>query len=107
RRCRRCVPPRAGRPGRGTGGSGMRRDTVSVLINNFNYAEFVGAAIQSAVAQGPGVEVIVVDDGSTDDSREAIEAHSDRVTAIFQENAGQAAAFNTGFAASRGEIVVF
>jgi glycosyltransferase involved in cell wall biosynthesis len=85
----------------------MSRETVSVLVNNFNYGEFVGEAIESALAQGPGVEVIVVDDGSTDDSRSAIDAYAGRVTAIFQENAGQGAAFNTGFAASRGEIVVF
>ena len=51
--------------------------------------------------------MIVVDDGSTDDSRRVIESYGDRVTAIFQENGGQAAAFNTGFAASSGEIVIF
>ena len=85
----------------------MSRQTVSVLVNNFNYGEFVGAAIESALSQGPDVEVIVVDDGSTDDSPRVIESYGDRVTAIFQENAGQAAAFNTGFAASSGAVVVF
>ena len=85
----------------------MTRPTVSVIVNNFNYAQFVGAAIDSALAQGPGVEVIVVDDGSTDASQAVIESYGDRVTAVYQENAGQAAAFNAGFAASSGEIVVF
>ena len=85
----------------------MRRATVSVVVDNFNYGEFVGAAIESALSQGPDVEVVVVDDGSTDHSRRVIESYGDRVIGIFQENAGQAAAFNTGFAASSGGIVVF
>jgi glycosyltransferase involved in cell wall biosynthesis len=85
----------------------MSRQTLSVLVNNFNYGDFVGAAVQSALDEGPDVEVIVVDDGSTDHSRTVIEAFGNRITAIFQENAGQAAAFNTGFAASSGEIIIF
>ena len=85
----------------------MSRPTLSILVNNFNYGDFVGAAIQSALDEGPGVEVIVVDDGSTDHSRYVIQSFGNRVVAIFQENAGQAAAFNTGFAASSGEIVMF
>jgi hypothetical protein len=85
----------------------MTAQRVSVLVNNFNYAQFVGAAIESALAQGADVEVVVVDDGSTDESSTVIESYGDRVTAVFQENAGQAAAFNAGFAASSGSIVVF
>jgi glycosyltransferase involved in cell wall biosynthesis len=83
----------------------MTRPRLSVLVNNYNYADFVGAAIESALDEG--VEVVVVDDGSSDHSREVIESFGDRVTAVFQENAGQAAAFNAGFAASSGEIVMF
>jgi glycosyltransferase involved in cell wall biosynthesis len=83
----------------------MTRPRLSVLVNNYNYGDFVGAAIDSALADG--VEVVVVDDGSSDHSREVIESFGDRVIAVFQENAGQAAAFNAGFAASSGEIVVF
>ena len=85
----------------------MRRPPLSVLVNNFNYGDFVGAAIESALAEGPDVEVVVVDDGSTDHSRPVIERYGDRVIPVFQENAGQAAAFNAGFAASSGELVVF
>jgi glycosyltransferase involved in cell wall biosynthesis len=85
----------------------MSGKTLSILVNNFNYGDFVGTAIQSALDEGPGVEVIVVDDGSTDQSRDVIESFGERVVAIFQENAGQAAAFNTGFAASTGDIVMF
>jgi glycosyltransferase involved in cell wall biosynthesis len=81
---------------------------VSVVIPNFNYAEFLGDAIDSALGlDWPAVEVIVVDDGSTDHSRAVIEGYGPRVMAIFQPNGGQIAACNTGFAHSRGEVVIF
>ncbi|HEX2672355.1 MAG TPA: glycosyltransferase family A protein, partial [Polyangiaceae bacterium] len=58
---------------------------VSVVIPNFNYARFVGQAIESALALDfPNVEVIVVDDGSTDDSRDVIERYRGRVTIVHQ-----------------------
>ncbi|GAA6743875.1 glycosyltransferase [Thermus antranikianii] len=81
---------------------------VSIIINNYNYARFLRDAIESALGQTyPRTEVIVVDDGSTDNSREVIAGYHGRVRAIFKENGGQASAFNAGFAASRGEIVIF
>ncbi len=81
---------------------------VSVVIPNYNYESFVAAAIDSALAlDWPQVEVIVVDDGSTDGSRLAIGQFGDRITAIFQPNAGQLAACNAGYARSHGEVVIF
>jgi hypothetical protein len=81
---------------------------VSIVIDNFNYGRFVGAAIASALDQTyPNVEVIVVDDGSTDESVAIIASFGDRVTAILQPNRGQSTAFNTGILAARGEIVLF
>ncbi|WP_395020403.1 glycosyltransferase family 2 protein [Dongia sp.] len=81
--------------------------SLSVIIANYNYAEFVGQAIESALAiDWPDVEVIVVDDGSTDNSRSVIERFGDRIVAIFQPNAGQVAARNVGFARSRGDAVI-
>jgi glycosyltransferase involved in cell wall biosynthesis len=81
---------------------------VSVIISNYNYADFVGAAINSALdLDWPLIEVIVVDDGSTDKSREVIARFADRVTVIFQRNCGQTSACNAGFARSRGEVVFF
>jgi glycosyltransferase involved in cell wall biosynthesis len=81
---------------------------VSVVINNFNYADYVGRAIESALAQSyRRVEVVVVDDGSTDPSREVIAAYEDSCRIVFQANGGQGAAYNAGFAASRGAIILF
>jgi len=81
---------------------------VSVVIPNYNYADFVGQAIESALAlDWPTVEVIVVDDGSRDASREVISRYGERVIAIFTENGGQKAACNAGFARCSGEIVIF
>lgn len=85
---------------------------VSIIISNYNYARYLPAAIDSALAQTyPDIEVIVVDDGSADDSRDVIatfqEKAPDKLKAIFQENQGQGGAFNTGFAAASGDIVAF
>jgi glycosyltransferase involved in cell wall biosynthesis len=81
---------------------------LSIVINNYNYERFLQRAIESALGQTyPHVEVVVVDDGSTDGSRQLIEGFRDRVIAVEQANAGQAAALNAGFAACRGDIVIF
>jgi Glycosyl transferase family 2 len=81
---------------------------VSIIINNYNYDRFLAEAINSALNQTyPDTEVIVVDDGSTDGSREIIAGYGDRITPILQENGKQAAALNSGFASSRGDIILF
>ena len=81
---------------------------VSVIVNNYNYEKFIGAAVLSALDQTyQPTEVIVVDDGSTDGSMDVIEAFADRARVIRQQNQGQAGAFNTGFAAARGEAILF
>lgn len=85
---------------------------VSVIISNYNYARYVSAAIDSVLAQTyQDIEIVVVDDGSTDDSCNAIAQYQqrfpDRIKAIFQTNQGQGAALNTGFEVSSGEIITF
>ena len=81
---------------------------VSIIINNYNYAQFLADAIESALAQTHRpLEVLVVDDGSTDDSRAVIAGFGSRVRAILTENRGQGSAFNAGFAQCSGEIVIF
>ena len=85
------------------------RPLVSVLVSNFNYAAYLGQAIEGVIGQTYGnLELIVCDDGSTDRSREVLERYARldaRVRPIFQENAGQAAALNAAFQASSGEVI--
>jgi hypothetical protein len=81
--------------------------SVSIVITNFNYARFVSHAIASALDQRKPTEVIVVDDGSTDGSAAAIEAFGSKITAVFTANRGQGAAFNAGWRAAHGDIVMF
>ncbi|MGE3285968.1 MAG: glycosyltransferase [Pseudonocardia sp.] len=81
---------------------------LSVVITNYNYERYVAAAIDSALAlRWRDVEVVVVDDGSTDASRSIIERYGDRISAIFIENSTQRVAANAGFAASTGDVVIF
>jgi glycosyltransferase involved in cell wall biosynthesis len=81
---------------------------ASILINNFNYGRFLGDAIESALAQTYApVEVVVVDDGSTDESRSVISSFGSRVIPVFKANGGQASAFNTGVAHGRGDVLCF
>jgi glycosyltransferase involved in cell wall biosynthesis len=81
---------------------------VSIVINNFNYAQFVEAAVESALGQTyPNCEVIVVDDGSTDRSSEILERFRGRVQLLLKANGGQASALNAGLQAATGELVVF
>src|SRR5687768_9956304 len=80
---------------------------VSIVINNFNYGEFLGEAIESALQQTYApVEVIVVDDGSTDSSRQVISDFSS-VIPVLKSNGGQGSAMNAGFRVSTGAIICF
>jgi O-antigen/teichoic acid export membrane protein len=80
---------------------------VSIVICNYNYARFLPKAIESALSQTRPCEVIVVDDGSKDESRSILTGYADRVHLILQPNGGQNAAYNAGFEVATGEIVIF
>jgi hypothetical protein len=81
---------------------------LSIIIANYNYRDFVGAAIESALAvDWPDKEVIVVDDGSTDDSRAVIENFHGRVAAYFRPKSHQLGAHTFGFEQSSGEVIIF
>jgi glycosyltransferase involved in cell wall biosynthesis len=83
-------------------------ERLSVVIANHNYERFVGDAIESALAlRWDDVEVVVVDDGSTDGSPAVIQSYSDRVQVLFTDNATQRVAANRGYAMTTGDVVVF
>jgi len=82
--------------------------SVSVIIPTYNRARCVGEAIDSVLVQEPPAdEVIVVDDGSTDATSAVLAAYGDRITVIRQDNAGAAAARNTGLAHACGDWIAF
>lgn len=82
------------------------RPLVSIVINNYNYARYLAQAVDSALAQTyRPLEVVVVDDGSTDGSREILARYGDRIRLIAKANGGQASAFNVGIEAARGEYI--
>ncbi|NLS04834.1 glycosyltransferase [Rhizobium sp. P32RR-XVIII] len=82
---------------------------VSIVIANYNYGRFLGRCIDSALEQSyDNVEVIVIDDASTDDTANVVASYGPRIKTFPREvNGGHAAAFNTGFALSHGKIVMF
>jgi glycosyltransferase involved in cell wall biosynthesis len=81
---------------------------VSILIPSYNYARYLAAALDSALSQTHReVEVIVVDDGSTDESAAIIGSYGDRVRSVQKENGGPVSALNVAFERSHGELICF
>lgn len=80
---------------------------VTALINTFNYGRYLPFAINSVLNQTyPNIEIVVVDDGSTDHTREVLAEYSGRIRAIRTENGGQGHAFNVGIVAASGELIM-
>ena len=83
---------------------------ISVIIPCYNYARYLPAAIDSVLAQqcaALGVEIIVVDDGSTDDTSHVAKQYHGNIHYIFQKNQGLSAARNTGMRAAHGDYLLF
>jgi glycosyltransferase involved in cell wall biosynthesis len=83
---------------------------ITVLITTHNYGRFIEEAIASVLSQDfplSQVEVLVVDDGSTDDTQERLKEYGSRIRYFYKPNGGQAAALNYGIARASGEIVAF
>ena len=88
--------------------SSLESSLVSVVITNHNYGQFLKQTIGSALSQvDVNVEVIVVDNGSSDDSREIIEAFGDAVHSVYQGDVGQARGRNAGIMKSKGHLIAF
>jgi glycosyltransferase involved in cell wall biosynthesis len=81
---------------------------VTAAITAYNRADYLPEAVASAEAQGlDGMEILVVDDGSTDATPRVIEALGERVRAVRRENGGRSAARNTAIAEARGAFIAF
>ena len=81
---------------------------VDIVVSNHNYADYVAHAVESACAQThPNVRVVVVDDGSTDDSLERLTAYDDRIELVRKGRGGQASALNAGASRCRGDVIMF
>jgi glycosyltransferase involved in cell wall biosynthesis len=85
----------------------INRPFFTVLICNYNYEEFIRLAIQSVLDQSfPDFELVIVDDGSTDSSRNIINSFSDpRIKSVFKENGGQCSAFKAGISIAEGSYI--
>ena len=86
----------------------MNGPRVTVLIDTYNYGQFVEEAVQSVLTQDfprDQIEIIVVDDGSMDDTSERLQKYSSDIHYLRKPNGGQASAFNFGFENATGEIV--
>jgi glycosyltransferase involved in cell wall biosynthesis len=80
----------------------------SIIVINYNYSQYLAEAIASALAIDVSEkEVIVVDDGSTDNSAAVIERFGERITVVFKTNGGALSCVNEAFRYSSGEIVIF
>ena len=79
---------------------------VSILISNYNCDRYLSQAIDSAINQTyPKKEIIVINDGSTDNSQQIIDSYQNSIIPVVKNNGGQASALNEGFAVSKGEII--
>ena len=81
---------------------------ISVIIPNHNYARFLNKAITSVQCQTyPNLEIIVINNGSTDDSLQILRKYGSQIRLIEQDNLGQAGARNSGLKVARGDLIAF
>lgn len=81
---------------------------ITVLITTHNYGRFLEQAVDSVLSQDypvDQVQILVVDDGSTDDTSERVKKYGSRIEYFYKPNGGQASALNFGFVHARGEII--
>lgn len=84
-----------------------RKPSIAVIIDSYNMEQYLRAAVESVLAQDePPDEFVVVDDGSTDGSRQILDDFGPRVRVLHQDNQGQAGAFNTGLASVTSDVVL-
>lgn len=87
--------------------SSAKKCEVSIIITCHNQLEWISEAVDSALAQGPDVEVIAIDDGSTDGSDKVLDNYGCRLRAVHTDNLGVAAARNCGIELATGSKLIF
>jgi glycosyltransferase involved in cell wall biosynthesis len=86
----------------------MTNPTISVIIPTYNHARYIAEALESVFAQTfKDYEVIVVDDGSTDNTQAVLQPYMERIRYVRKEHRGYGAARNRGISEARGEFVAF
>jgi glycosyltransferase involved in cell wall biosynthesis len=88
----------------------MAPPLISVVIDSYNYGRYIEEAVESVLAQDfppDRIEILAVDDGSTDDTAERLRKYAPKVRYLHKPNGGQASAFNFGLQEARGGIVAF
>jgi len=91
-----------------SGCSSSRAPLVSIIIPTFNYGRYISNAINSALQQTyPNVEIVVVDDGSTDETQVVLAKYEGKIRSIRQDNQGASAARNRGIREAEGEYIAF
>src|SRR5208283_3874186 len=86
----------------------MSRPLLSAVLNTYNYGCFIEEAVESVLAQdcpASEMDILVVDDGSTDDTAERVRKFGSRVRYLYKPNGGQSSAVNLGFEQAQGGIV--
>ena len=86
----------------------MSNYKVSIIISAYNAEKYIGQTIDSVLAQTyDNIEVIVVNDGSKDNTISILKSYSDKINIVNQENKGQDAALNNGFKHCKGDYIKF
>ncbi len=86
----------------------MSKPLVTIVIPSYNRADYIAETIESVLAQTyPSIEVIVIDDGSTDNTKEIVERYVPQVQYVYQENAERGASRNHGLRLAQGEYISF
>ncbi len=84
----------------------IKQPLISVIITSYNYEQYLQRTIDSVIEQTyKNIEIIVVDDGSVDSSREMIKSYGNQVVSVFKGNGGLASSVNAGFAVSHGDLI--
>jgi glycosyltransferase involved in cell wall biosynthesis len=86
----------------------MTSPLITVLVTTYNYGQFIEQAVESILSQNSpleGVEILIIDDGSTDDTGERVKKYGSRIEYFYKPNGGQASALNCGIEKARGDII--